>query len=339
MSSDTQTAIHRSSPESVTEPMDSDELLRLRDMCGKFRILVIGRANAGKTTICQMMCNTKDPPIVHDRNGNKIDIVPSSERGIHDINNEITYEANPGFVFHDSGGFESGSSEEMKTVHAFIKARSEATTLKKQLHAIWICLLVDEDRLLLPTEMNFFNEGTDSAPVIAVFTKCDAQRTKITKELKDKGINRTEIKEKLRDHVKKYLDGLVDWVKLEASFQPKGFVFMQDMHKELERAQPQCAKLIEKTSKAIDNIALQLLIVSVQQCNLKLVIKRAIHFIEHREKEGIISRIEKLVLGDNFNTFMSKKLKEILIWFPHFYFVSLWISFLHFPELATSSTY
>ncbi|KAE9397741.1 hypothetical protein BT96DRAFT_957833 [Gymnopus androsaceus JB14] len=259
--------------------MDSNELLRLRNMCGQFRILVIGRANAGKTTICQMMCNTEDPPIVHDRNGNKIDIRPSSERGIHDINNEITYEANPGFVFHDSGGFESGSNEEMKTVHAFIKARSEANTLKEQLHAIWICLPVDEDRPLLPTEMNFFKEGTRSVPVITVFTKCDAQRTKITKELRDKGINRLEIKKQLEDHIRKYLDGLVDRVKLETSFKPKGFVFM----KGLERAQPQCAELIKKTSNAIDNIVLQLLLVSVQQCNLNLVIKRAIKSVVYRE--------------------------------------------------------
>ena len=65
------------------------------------------------------------------------------QRGIHDINNQITYEANDGFVFHDSGGFESGSSEEMRNVHAFIKARSEANTLKEQLHAIWYVLLHD----------------------------------------------------------------------------------------------------------------------------------------------------------------------------------------------------
>ncbi|KAE9389867.1 hypothetical protein BT96DRAFT_959923 [Gymnopus androsaceus JB14] len=255
--------------------MDSDELLRLRNMCGKFRILVIGRANAGKTTICQMMCNTEDPPIVHDRNGNKIEVLPSAERGIHDINNEITYKANPGFVFHDSGGFESGSSEEIKTVHAFIKARSEVNTLKEQLHAIWICFPVDEDRPLLPTEMDFFKEGTHSVPVIAVFTKCDALRTKITKELRDKGItNRMEMKKLLPDHVKKYLDGLVDRVKIEASFKPKGFVFMEG----LERAQPQCAALIEKTSNAIDNIVLQLLLVTVQQCNLNLTIKSAMKY-------------------------------------------------------------
>ncbi|KAK7464165.1 hypothetical protein VKT23_006331 [Stygiomarasmius scandens] len=86
------------------------------------------------------MCNTEDPPIVHDKDGKVVNILPGQERGIHDINNEITYEANPEFVFHDSGGFESGSSEELEIVRAFIKARAEGTDLSKQLHAIWICL-------------------------------------------------------------------------------------------------------------------------------------------------------------------------------------------------------
>ncbi|KAK7464201.1 hypothetical protein VKT23_006367 [Stygiomarasmius scandens] len=144
------------------EELDTKELLELRQKCGRFRILVIGRANAGKTTLCQRMCNTEDPPIVHDKDGNVVNILPGQERGIHDINNEITYEANPGFVFHDSGGFESGSREELGIVRAFIKARAEGTDLSKQLHAIWICLPVDDDRPLLPTEMEFFKEESNS---------------------------------------------------------------------------------------------------------------------------------------------------------------------------------
>jgi len=54
------------------EKLDTEELLKLRQKCGRFRILVIGRANAGKTTLCQRMCNTEDPPIVRDKNGKMV---------------------------------------------------------------------------------------------------------------------------------------------------------------------------------------------------------------------------------------------------------------------------
>jgi predicted GTPase len=50
----------------------SDEVSRLREECGRFRVLIIGRANAGKTTICQKMCNETDPPVVYDRNGKEV---------------------------------------------------------------------------------------------------------------------------------------------------------------------------------------------------------------------------------------------------------------------------
>jgi hypothetical protein len=59
------------------------------------------------------------------------------QRGNHDIEYEITYESNPGFVFHDSCGFEAGSEEELHIVRNFIEKRSQAPELRLQLHAIW----------------------------------------------------------------------------------------------------------------------------------------------------------------------------------------------------------
>jgi len=53
-----------------------DELpaLRLRSACNRFRILIIGRPNAGKTTILQKLCNTTDAPIIdlYDQEGTKV---------------------------------------------------------------------------------------------------------------------------------------------------------------------------------------------------------------------------------------------------------------------------
>lgn len=37
-----------------------------------FRILVVGRANAGKTTILQRVCATKEQPEIFDGNGQKV---------------------------------------------------------------------------------------------------------------------------------------------------------------------------------------------------------------------------------------------------------------------------
>jgi len=44
----------------------------IREKIGRFRILVVGRANAGKTTLLQRVCNTTDNPEVFDDAGNKV---------------------------------------------------------------------------------------------------------------------------------------------------------------------------------------------------------------------------------------------------------------------------
>src|SRR5258707_3554446 len=40
-----------------------EEAAKLRDKYTHFRILVIGRANAGKTTLLKRVCNTKEDPV------------------------------------------------------------------------------------------------------------------------------------------------------------------------------------------------------------------------------------------------------------------------------------
>jgi hypothetical protein len=63
------------------------------------------------------------------------------QRGIHDIENQITYPGN-NFIFHDSQGFESGGNKELIDVWNFIEKRSAMTALRDQLHAIWYALLI-----------------------------------------------------------------------------------------------------------------------------------------------------------------------------------------------------
>ena len=46
----------------------------IRAKCPQFRILIIGKANAGKTTILRKVCNAKPDakPIVYDAQGKKV---------------------------------------------------------------------------------------------------------------------------------------------------------------------------------------------------------------------------------------------------------------------------
>jgi hypothetical protein len=65
---------------------------------------------------------------------------------MHDIEHQITYHGS-NFVFHDSQGFEAGTSKELEDVWKFIEKRSTATELRDQLHTIWY-LHHDHDHLL-----------------------------------------------------------------------------------------------------------------------------------------------------------------------------------------------
>ena len=44
----------------------------LRTKYTHFRILVIGRANAGKTTLLQRVCNTTEDPCIYDDDKNLV---------------------------------------------------------------------------------------------------------------------------------------------------------------------------------------------------------------------------------------------------------------------------
>ncbi|KAG5637658.1 hypothetical protein H0H81_003679 [Sphagnurus paluster] len=144
----------------------------LRRRVRRFRILVIGRANAGKTTILQKVCNTTDQPEIYNAKGKKVDetvVDPTGGRGLHDINNELVFRSNPGFIFHDSRGFESGAVTELNDVQAFIANRLRQKDLDQQLHAIWYCLPLDNARPISTAEELFFTKcGTGKGIVIGL---------------------------------------------------------------------------------------------------------------------------------------------------------------------------
>ncbi|KAI6002184.1 hypothetical protein F5J12DRAFT_841422, partial [Pisolithus orientalis] len=127
----------------------------------------MGRANAGKTTILQRVCNTTDQPEIFNGEGQKVDptVVQGSskvrpvwaviqqtveciQRGYHNIEDELVFQNNPCYVFHDSRGFEAGSEEQFDMMRKFVM---------DQIHAIWFCIaLTDIHRMVTAAEKKFF---------------------------------------------------------------------------------------------------------------------------------------------------------------------------------------
>src|SRR5277367_3337032 len=70
------------------------EAQNIRSECNAsgFRILIIGRANAGKTTILQKLCNTSKSPVVYGPDGKKV-------RGTHHSTTEFINTSLDPFIY------------------------------------------------------------------------------------------------------------------------------------------------------------------------------------------------------------------------------------------------
>ena len=53
------------------------------------------------------------------------------KHGMHVIENEMVFQSNSGFVFHDSQGFEAGSIKEFDQMEDFVTECAKTTFLKK----------------------------------------------------------------------------------------------------------------------------------------------------------------------------------------------------------------
>ncbi|KAF9520439.1 hypothetical protein BS47DRAFT_1387458 [Hydnum rufescens UP504] len=166
------------------EGHSDEELSDEESSVKRFRVLILGPANAGKTTLLERLTDSPAGAAIVTRNGKLVKQDPKGhdQRGIHIIDDEITYASDPAFVFHDSGGFEAGGVEEVEAVWKFIRKRSLASP-SQQLHAIWLCIPTDNDRPFEFLQLGFFSESTASVPVIGIFTKLDGRRTKVEVEV------------------------------------------------------------------------------------------------------------------------------------------------------------
>ncbi|KAF8334346.1 hypothetical protein F5887DRAFT_886042 [Amanita rubescens] len=249
-------------------------MLRDQYLCPYFRILVIGRANAGKTTILEKVCGvTKGAkPIIYDEHelvASGIHLMPSMERGLHNIEHQLTY---PGsnFIFHDSQGFESGATEELRVAWEFIEKRSGETELKDQLHVIWYCIPMDSPRPILPTELEFFNKGTSKVPLVVIFTKFDGQIINEFVKLTD--VENEDKWEMAMENAESTFQAVYLPKVLDVKYPPKAYVRLGDM----DLPEKNCPELTQQTADAIDDINLHELFITTQMNNLDLCAKSAL---------------------------------------------------------------
>ncbi|KAH0839442.1 hypothetical protein J3R83DRAFT_225, partial [Lanmaoa asiatica] len=249
-----------------------------------FRILIIGRANSGKTTILQRVCNSMEDPEIYDYQGEK--------RGFHDINHEMVFKSNQRFVFHDSPGFEAGREDEFEKMKTFITQRAGTTFLKEQIHAIWYCIPMDQfHRAVTFAEEKFFGEcNTRNVPVVVLFTKCDALMTQVFQpedlllSLEDQEIRWRECSKEM--FAKRNVWG--DLCKM--AFPPKASVQLESLYMlssllcsilliislDMDTSDIGCNLLLAQTAAALDDKSLQMLLITAQEKNILLCIEYAV---------------------------------------------------------------
>ncbi|KDQ11763.1 hypothetical protein BOTBODRAFT_35019 [Botryobasidium botryosum FD-172 SS1] len=297
----------------------------------RFRVLIIGKANAGKTTILRALCGTDDKPEVYDDKGRRIGAVretfrsihnkisgrdsiavlsPSSVRGLHRIDYSLIFPSNRGYIFHDSRGFESGSTDELELVRDFIQTRAASNDLDDQLHAIWYCFPTDGNRLITAAEQEFFGKiDTGKVPVIAVFTKFDALDSAAFKILEAGGLSFDEAKQGAPAHAEELFKTTHLPLIQNQPHPPKGVVCLRNMQS--SNSHKGISGLIEKTFTSLDDDALKLLLVSVQHSNMKLCIKAAVESGTITGAAKAVGKQGKVNLPD------ARFLWEILKWFPY----------------------
>ncbi|KAJ7060151.1 hypothetical protein C8F01DRAFT_1144166 [Mycena amicta] len=130
----------------------------------RFRVLVVGQAGTGKTSLLTHSFGITRQSISH------------RERGQADIDQELTSAENPHLVFHDSRGIEDTADETLAAVEDFLEKRSEMNA-RHQVHMLWLCVQIP-----YTNQENPFKEGdtellkiamSHSIPVVLVFTKLD----------------------------------------------------------------------------------------------------------------------------------------------------------------------
>ncbi|KAF8554433.1 hypothetical protein OG21DRAFT_1095134 [Imleria badia] len=272
----------------------SQEQLRFRVPNIKFRVLIVGRANAGKTSILKRVCETTESPKTYRvRNGirEEIHLDPTVERGDHNIEDELVFTNHDGYIFHDSCGFEAGNEDELRVVQDFARKKASAARLKDRLHAIWYCIPMENDRPVL--DMKFFASicPDKNVPVIAVFTKFDQFKRDI--RMKMGATSGGNAKLTLNEQVEKIFEE--QYWNVIKDHSPR-CVRLEGMHKGKS-----CDALIAETANALSTEVTTLMLLAIQRGNLERSVRMA---------------VERTSLDGNRETVI----KSCIKYFPH-----LWV--------------
>ncbi|KAF5332365.1 hypothetical protein D9758_016960 [Tetrapyrgos nigripes] len=221
--------------------------LEVRQKYRHFRVLVIGRANAGKTTLLKRVCNTTEEPCIYDEDNRNL-LEPTADRGVHNIHRAFAFASNPQFIFHDSPGFEKGGAKELEDVQQFIENRAKATNVEDQLHAVWFCLVTDAARPVLELEERFFREKRfGNVPVIAIFTKFDDLVTQLYGEDKEEAQIYRDATAYVEDKFQKPL--------AECDYPPSAYLCFEAMQEPNGNHQQQVKELMKKTADSLGDPA------------------------------------------------------------------------------------
>ncbi|KAG6826939.1 hypothetical protein H0H92_013835 [Tricholoma furcatifolium] len=291
---------------SSVDPREGD---KIRKRAGRFRVLIVGRANSGKTTILQRVCKSAEAPAIYGPGGFKL--TEGGKRGLHDIEDEMIFKSNPNFIFHDSRGFEAGDRAELSEVKKFLRERAGRRKLRDRVHVIWYCIPLHDNRPVTAAEKTFFDEcGTGHVPLIVLFTKLDALDDRSFEMLMKENPNMSheEADEQAPVRSQKIFDNMLEeGLKpiFDSRYRPKGRVALRSMHEE----GADCTKLLEVTAEALDDERLKLLFIATQQQSLKLCTVYGIR--------KLLARMEST------NKISAKEVESIILpWYPHVLLVS-----------------
>ncbi|KAL4064417.1 hypothetical protein J3A83DRAFT_602665 [Scleroderma citrinum] len=289
--------------------MGLENLRKHFDRVGRFRILVIGRANSGKTTILQRIRDSTECLEIFNAKGDKLNPVTvqeSLESKCLDIEGELVFQSNPGLIFHDSRGFEAGLEQEVNVVRNFIADRAVTTNLENRIHAIWFCIpLTDYERPIMALEECFFDKwNTANVPVIVVLTKADRMKWAAIGQLRDEDLTikdamlraeplATQLLSDVKTRIENKLAGF--------RYPPQGYlalswkyplvVFMKLMLtsplcKGMNKNGADCGPLLRYTAHVLDDAVLQEPVVSTQQVDIS-------PYIEYTVKMDLTRQLRK----------------------------------------------
>ncbi|KAF7296892.1 hypothetical protein MIND_00921000 [Mycena indigotica] len=217
----------------------------------KFRVLVAGRLQAGKTTLVNTLCGTVLEP------------------GKEDIETGIPH---PSLLLHDSAGFEGAGGSRMRLVKTFLAKRGLARTFPERVHAIWYCICTDTGMQLSPGDLHFFdNDIAQKVPVIAVFTRYRGLVTRAFADLRIT-LKRVEAKEKRFEKARELLQlQYIDPLKA-LRYPPTAFIQVDDLLDETTNLE----HLVHRTLELMTEDRLRPTVSSVRQINLDYCMESAV---------------------------------------------------------------